>query len=216
MGDSTAAGHLVSGLQDTCKACTLSMDIKTGEFLQVLNVAASHWILISTINCPPGVVNVYDSGGRYTTSRNKEEIAALLHTGKDTITLHYMNVQHQVGVSDCGLFALAFATSLCHAIDPTSVVYRQSHMRNHLIQCLERGQLDHFPIHHSRRPIIRPSKTETFDVHCHCCLTDSGPASARMIWCNGGCKQWYHDTCENIDKDVWNSRKRWYCRNCKN
>ena len=28
------------------------------------------------------------------------------------------------------------------------------------------------------------------------------------IWCNGGCKQWYHDTCENIDKDVWNSKKR--------
>ena len=95
------------------------MDIETGEFVQVLNVAASHWILISTINCPPGVVNVYDSGGRYTTSRNKKEIAALLQTGKDTITLHYMNVQHQVGVSDCGLFALAFATSLCHAIDPT-------------------------------------------------------------------------------------------------
>ena len=67
-------------------------------------------------------MKVYDSGGRCTTSRNKEEIAALLHTSKDTITIQYMNVQHQIGASDCGLFALAFATSLCLAINPTSVV----------------------------------------------------------------------------------------------
>ena len=53
-----------------------------------------------------------------------------------------MNVQHQIGALDCGLFALAFATSLCLAIDPTSVVYNQSHMRNHLIKSsLEKGQL---------------------------------------------------------------------------
>ncbi len=56
-------GHLVSGLQDVCKTCTLSIDIETAEFVQVLNVADSHWILISTINCLPGFVKVYDSGG---------------------------------------------------------------------------------------------------------------------------------------------------------
>ncbi len=181
--------------------------------MQVLNVADSHWILISTINCPPGFVNAYDSGGRYTTSRNKEEIAALLHTSKDKITIRYMNVQHQIGASDCGLFALAFATSLCLAIDPTSVVYNQSHMRNHLIKSLEKGQLEHFLIHRSRRPISHPSKTESFDVYCHSRLTSSGAASDRMVWCNGGCKQWYHDTCEKIDN--LNSKKRWYCKNCK-
>ena len=41
----------------------LSIDIETAEFVQVLNVADSHWILISTINCLPGFVKVYDSGG---------------------------------------------------------------------------------------------------------------------------------------------------------
>ena len=46
-------GHVVSGLQETCKACKLSMDIETVEFVQVLKVADSHWILISTVNCPP-------------------------------------------------------------------------------------------------------------------------------------------------------------------
>ncbi len=50
-------------------------------------------------------------------------------------------------------------------------------------------------------------------VYCHCHLTGSKAASDRMVWCNGGCKQWYHDTSEQIDKEVQN--KRWYCRNCK-
>ena len=65
-------------------------------------------------------MNVYDSVTKYTTQRNKEEIAALLHTTSDTITLQYMNVQYQYGGSDCGLFALAFATALCAGIDPTA------------------------------------------------------------------------------------------------
>ena len=71
------------------------------------------------------MVNVYDSAAKYSTHRNKEEIAALLHTTKDTITLQYMNVQHQYGGSDCGLYALAFAAALCAGIDPTACIYLQ-------------------------------------------------------------------------------------------
>lgn len=81
-------------------------------------------------------MNVYDSAGRYTTSQNKEEIAALLHTSQDTITIRYMNVQYQFGASD---YVLAFATSLCLAIDPTSVV---TLMRSQCLE-LEREQLEH-------------------------------------------------------------------------
>ena len=125
-----------------------------------------------------------------------------------------MNVQHQVGAADCGLFALAFAASLCHAIDPTSVVYRQSHMRNHLIQCLERGQLDHFSIHRSRRPIIRPSKTETFDVHCRCRLTDSGTASTRMIYGAMGAANSGITTLARTSTKMCGTQKNaaWYCK----
>ena len=64
----------------------LSMDTQPGEFVQILNVANSHWVTISTIGCKAGTVNVYDSGGK----RRKKR-------------------------SDCGLFAVAFATSLCEA-----------------------------------------------------------------------------------------------------
>lgn len=36
----------------------------------------SHWFTVSSIRCKP-VVNVYDSAAKYTTHRNKEEIAGL-------------------------------------------------------------------------------------------------------------------------------------------
>ena len=102
-------GDRVSGLQDVVKARTLSMDVEPDEFIQILNKSDSHWFTISTIGCQPGVVNVFDSGSKYTTDRNKE-ITALLNT-EDTIILQYMSVQLQSGVSDCGLFAL-----FCHCI----------------------------------------------------------------------------------------------------
>ena len=167
----------------------------------------------STIGCQQGVVNVFDSGSKYVTQRNKEEIAALLHTNKDTITLQYKNVQHQFGGSDCGLFALAFATALSSSTDPTTCTFDQDVMREHFLKCIEKGQIDSFPLKQVRRPICRPVKVETFDIHCHCRMPEK--KQDRMILCNGHCKQWYHDTCERIEANIWNSRLRWYCRNCK-
>ncbi len=79
------------------------------------------------------------------------------------------------------------------------VVYNQTQMRNHLraTRPLSNSSL--------KKTYSRPSKTEWFDEYCHCHLTGAKAASDRMVWCNGGCKQWYHDTCEQIDKEVLNS-----------
>ena len=206
-------GDRVSGLQDVIKSRTLSMDIEPSEFVQILNKSDSHWFTVSTIGCKPGVVNVYDSATKYTTHRNKEEIAALLHTTSDTITLQYMNVQHQYGGSDCGLFALAFATALCAGINPTACTFKQELMRNHFLSCINKGQIEQFPIKQSRRAITRPVKIDTIDIHCHCRMPEN--PQDRMILCNGSCKQWYHDTCEHIEDHIWNSKLRWYCRHCK-
>ena len=207
-------GDRVSGLQDVVKLRTLSMDIEPNEFVQILNKSDNHWFTISTIGCKPGVVNIYDSASKYITRRNKEEIAALLNTGEDTITIQYMNVQHQYGGSDCGLFALAFATTLSTGMDPTACTFNQELMREHFLSCINKGQLDHFPLKHTRRPILQPVKLESFDIHCHCRMPEN--PRDRMILCNGSCKQWYHDTCEHVEDNIWNSRLRWYCTNCKN
>jgi len=62
----------VPGLEDVSKGETLSMDVHKGEFIQILNVGKVHWVTVSTIDCNPGVIKVYDSGGKYITYRNQE------------------------------------------------------------------------------------------------------------------------------------------------
>ena len=39
-----------------------------------------------------------------------------------------------MGDSDCGLFALAFITSICNGEDPVKQIYDQSAMRDHLVR----------------------------------------------------------------------------------
>ena len=63
----------IAGLQDVTMLQTLSMDVQPSEFVQILNVANSHWVTISTIGCEAGTVNVYDSGEKHISYRNKSK-----------------------------------------------------------------------------------------------------------------------------------------------
>ena len=33
----------------------------TSEFVQILHKGRSYWVCVSSTNCPPGIVNLYDS-----------------------------------------------------------------------------------------------------------------------------------------------------------
>ena len=55
-----------------------------------------------------------------------------------------MNIQKQQGFKDCGLFAIANATSICYGDDPMALVYEQHGMRQHLLNCLEKGEMTTF------------------------------------------------------------------------
>ena len=60
-------------------------------FVQILHVGY-HWVTISTIGCVLGEVNVFDSSSSpVCTSALEEQIAALLCTSSDTITLRYVS-----------------------------------------------------------------------------------------------------------------------------
>ena len=109
----------------------------------------------------------------------------------------YMNVQHQCGGSDYGLFTLAFATTLCAGIDPTTCSSKQELMRNHFLSCIIKEQIEQFPIKQWRRAIT----LENFHD--------------RMILCNGSCKQWDHNTYEHIEDHIWNSKLQWYHNTCE-
>ena len=53
--------------------------------------------------------------------------------------------QKQVGVKDCGLFAIAFATSIAFGQNPARRKFRQQSMRAHLINCFENNKIIPFP-----------------------------------------------------------------------
>ncbi len=67
---------------------------------------------------------VYDSlpSGGTLSSRVKEQIASICCTPKNKIDVTFVDVQRQIGGSDCGLFALAFATSLCAGNNPGEII----------------------------------------------------------------------------------------------
>lgn len=138
------------------------------------------------------MIKVYDSGGKYITHRNQEQIAALLFTQQNTITVQFMGVMWQYGASDCGLFAIANATALCNGIDPTCCVYQQSIMRKHFLKCLETGKMSLFPTTQDRRAVVRPAKEQTIDVYCNCRMPHDGKADMNMCF---RCHEWYHGLC---------------------
>ena len=98
-------------LHDVCFCDTLSFPHDPPEgVVQILNVANSHWVCISSKDCKPGTIMVYDSlrSGDLPLSV-KEVIAALLKCDKKKIFLLFPDVQQQPNSSSCGLFALANA-----------------------------------------------------------------------------------------------------------
>ena len=73
----------------------------------------------------------------HTTSMTlRKQGAAVIQTSAELITLEHIQVQRQIERSDCSLFAVAFATTLCYGNNPHDINYEQSKMRQHLITLL--------------------------------------------------------------------------------
>ena len=54
--------------------------------------------------------------------------------------------QQQANNTDCGIYATAFPTDLCHGNNPASLMYATDiELRKHLLQCLEDGCITPFP-----------------------------------------------------------------------
>ena len=121
------------GLQSTQLAVRFQMEIQKGGFVLVLNINKSHWKAVSSMNCQQSTIKVYDSFHEDT----KKLIADIMQSTCPKIEVQYIDVQKQKGQSDCGLFAIAFATLLAHLQDPASITYNQAKMRRHLIHCFE-------------------------------------------------------------------------------
>ena len=138
-------------------------------------------------------------------SHTKKQIATLLHTDSSGIKIHMINTQRQTGGSDCGLFAIAFATAIAIGLQPEDYCFNQTKMREHLIRCLEAGKIEVFPYSRPRRRVNRAKATFSVPIYCSCRMPDVFKAA--WIECTK-CKTWYHSgTCAKVRQEVLRNKR---------
>ena len=192
----------IQGLQKVSLGLTLIFEVQRGEFIQILNTRAGHWVTISTIGTNhPVVDSVYSTA----CDELQRQIASILITPHSSIILHFIDVQLQSGSSYCGLFAMlfaiAYATALVFGEMPQKFCFDQKKLRSHLFKCLENKNMTLFPTLRKRR--IRQSMIKAIQevaIHCSCRMPEMGKF---MIECTN-CKQWFHVSCyKNIPKKAF-------------
>ena len=184
----------VSGLQDTLLGPANQFRVVTAPFVQILHNDGSHWLTSAFV--PQGDaadVIVYDSLYDNINTHTQHLITRLLKCAHSPITCAIATTQRQTGVKDCGLFAIATATSSCFGECPSERRYDQSMMRGHFRQCLERGEMTPFP---SIVAIARKIRSITdINVYCSCRLPDN--EEERVVECDH-CHDWFHQSCQQV------------------
>ena len=104
-----------------------------------------HWVVATTIYCDRHEVAVYDSLFAFLDKETKEIVEILFSSDTGKLIIKMARCQKQKGSKDCGLYAIAIATSLCFGSRPTKQVFRQDLMRSHLVNCFNKGSMTPFP-----------------------------------------------------------------------
>ena len=130
---------LISGLS-TLLLLKSTTTIVGPNAVQIIHRGNNHWIVATTVGCVANEVKVFDS---LYTFLDKDTTALVLRIFQGSTMVKLVEGPKQIGFIDCGLFAIATATSLVTGISATS--YIQSLMRRHLIKCFEAMHLSPFP-----------------------------------------------------------------------
>ena len=108
----------VAGFQDPIKGQNLSFKRIDGPYVQIIHIDGNHWVTLAGIH--GSLVKIYDSIKISICSDTKRQIARLMVADKKYIDVHIENTQYQEGSSDCGLYAIAYATEICFGNNPAS------------------------------------------------------------------------------------------------
>ena len=104
------------GLQSPLLGQSLIYGVTEPPFVQVMHVSGNHWVTVVAIT--NSLVKVYDSLYKRTNTCVTSQSAAILKSESDHIVFQSEKVQTLEGTTDCGLFAIAFATEYCHGNNP--------------------------------------------------------------------------------------------------
>ena len=119
-------------------------------------------------------------------------------SSQSSLPVEVLSVQQQRGTLDCGIFAVAFATEICHSNNPEGVVYDQKKMREHLFQCFSDDKVTVFPrLSPQLEPLPRPTRVIlNINLYCHCKMPQE--FDDVMVSCDT-CSKWYHSKCVDLD-----------------
>ena len=131
---------LISGLLLTLLLLKSTTTIVGPNAVQIIHKGNNHWTVATTVGCVANEVKVFDS---LYTFLDKDTTALVLRIFQGSTMVKLVEGPKQIGFFDCGLFAIATATSLVTGISATSD--NQSLMRKHLIKCFEAMHLSPFP-----------------------------------------------------------------------
>ena len=201
-----------AGFQSVAMGLGANFNVQTEEFIQILHNGSDHWITITTIVAKHPNVFVYDS--LYSTVNESviTQISNLICTQNSSIRLSFVDVVRQSGISDCGVFAVAYTTSLCFEVSPSKPFFQQTSMREHIYECLEEGKFTMFPISKYRRQMENKIKSQ-IDINGY--WTCRIPARNPMIKCNS-CHEWFHiGPCVTVSKSEMDDKCFiWHCNKC--
>ena len=190
------------------------------QFVQILHVDGNHWNVLSNIRGHDGgimsdSVFIFDSLYNHVSLHTKKQICSLIRPRCKEFRFDIVDTQRQTNASDCGIFAIAFATELIHHKSPALCEFDVSQMRPHLIKCLEGGALSRFPLKKVRRVpmgrMVRKSIKE--NIYCSCRMPND--KNIAMIYCDR-CTEWFHHACEGLPQGVnVDDREGWMCSTCR-
>ena len=154
-------------------------------------------------------VKVYDSMFHSTTYATKKQIASILHTRSPQVKIQIGMTQFQENSLDCGVYAIAFATDLCHGNNPAQLKYDfPFKLRLHLLDSFKEQKMEPFPSVKLDCELGYLTEKMNIKFYCKCRLLYAAehgfspklfPRSEdiHMIQCYT-CEEWYHKSCVNL------------------
>ena len=133
----------VKGFQSTLLQDKRCKGIFEQDRVQIIHSCGNHWIVATTMEATSNDVKVYDS----IFDDVDDHTALLINNLFGSLAKpKAVKIPKQLGINDCGLYAIANAAALCFGKDPATLYFNQSLMRLHLVQCLEQKRITHFPL----------------------------------------------------------------------
>lgn len=169
--------------------------------MQILHSNGNHWVTVTNIGCRSGTVKTYDS---LRMNVRCKAVASIVCTHRSQILVDLPEIQQQVGSNDCGLFAIAFATSILKGEDPSSVGYSHSRIHQHLLSCLEKR---HIMVFQGSSSLEKAQSC--ISVYCSCHLLKSG---RMMCSTSGAISQSRSERTNQIVRKAWCTALEAFCR----